>query len=50
MKGLNDIALITSGLGDMPVDWDGKQSVLELKAADYNWQGAEECLPLHVSG
>ena len=41
MKGLNDIALITSGLGDMPVDWDGKQSVLELKAADYNWRQME---------
>jgi hypothetical protein len=41
MKGLKDIALITSGLGQMPVFWDGKDSVLELKAAHYNWKQME---------
>jgi len=32
-----DIELLKDKLLKLPKTWDGKQSVLELKAADYNW-------------
>ena len=37
----NDIADAKEALADLPVVWEGKKSVLELKAADYNWRQME---------
>ncbi|HEY4689376.1 MAG TPA: hypothetical protein VIK33_08700 [Anaerolineae bacterium] len=36
-----DIALAESALANLPADWDGKQCVLELKEANYNWRQME---------
>lgn len=38
---LNDIATVKKALADLPKVWEGKKSVLELKAADYNWRQME---------
>lgn len=37
----NDIKILTAGLKKLPTIWDGKQCVLELKAADYHWKQME---------
>ena len=39
--GANDIDMIKSDLSKMPVLWEGKACVLELKEADYNWRQME---------
>ena len=39
--GAKDIELIKSDLSKMPVLWEGKACVLELKEADYNWRQME---------
>ena len=36
--GANDIKMIKSDLSKMPVMWEGKACVLELKEANYNWR------------
>ncbi len=36
-----DIEIITNALKDMPTNWDGKQSILELKEIDYQWRQME---------
>lgn len=36
-----DIANAKSLLGDLPLAWDGKQSILELKEANYHWKQME---------
>ena len=41
IKGTGDIMHIKSRLADMPIIWEGKSSVLELKEADYNWRQME---------
>lgn len=41
IPGHKDIELIKSHLPHMPILWEGKASVLELKEADYNWQQME---------
>lgn len=37
----NDISAAKAALADLPIIWEGKKSVLELKAADYNWRQME---------
>lgn len=37
----SDIAKAKAALSNLPRVWDGKKSVLELKAADYNWRQME---------
>ncbi len=37
----DDIAKAKAALADLPRVWEGKKSVLELKAADYNWKQME---------
>ena len=41
MKGLKDIEKFKSNLKNLPVHWDGKESILELKEANYNWKQME---------
>ncbi len=36
-----DIANAKTALASLPREWEGKKSVLELKAADYNWRQME---------
>ncbi|MCY4445327.1 MAG: hypothetical protein OXC02_02540 [Rhodobacteraceae bacterium] len=36
-----DISSFKSGLSTLPLDWDGKTCILELKEADYNWKQME---------
>ncbi|MDR2526650.1 MAG: hypothetical protein LBC92_02120 [Rickettsiales bacterium] len=36
-----DISIIKSILAVLPIEWDGKRSILELKYADYNWRQME---------
>ena len=36
-----DVQSFKSKLSNLPVDWEGKASVLELKEADYNWRQME---------
>lgn len=36
-----DIEIIKRKLIDLPRNWDGKQCVLELKEANYNWKQME---------
>lgn len=36
-----DVAIITNALKEMPVDWDGRRSILELKKNDYQWRQME---------
>ena len=38
---LADVAKIKSALGGLPTHWDGKQAILELKEADYQWRQME---------
>lgn len=38
---LSDIAQAKAALATLPCVWEGKNSVLELKAADYNWRQME---------
>ncbi len=38
---INDIDIFKSKLSDLPKEWDGKTSILELKEADYNWRQME---------
>lgn len=38
---INDIDILKSKLSDLPKEWDGKTSILELKEADYNWRQME---------
>jgi len=33
-----DIEIAKAKLADLPLDWDGKNCVLELNDADYNWR------------
>ncbi len=37
----DDVAAMKAALAALPVDWEGKASVLELKEADYNWRQME---------
>lgn len=39
--GASDIELIKSDLLKMPILWEGKACVLELKEANYNWKQME---------
>ncbi|HZX35276.1 MAG TPA: hypothetical protein VFF54_02160 [Thermodesulfobacteriota bacterium] len=41
MTPKKDIQTAKELLSDLPVDWDGKKSVLELKKADFNWRQME---------
>lgn len=36
-----DVAKAKRALSDLPREWDGKKSILELKAANYNWRQTE---------
>ena len=38
---VNDIKYIQKNLTTLPVFWDGKKSILELKNANYNWRQME---------
>jgi hypothetical protein len=38
---MNDFKIAKKALAKLPVEWDGKKSVLELKKADYNWKQME---------
>lgn len=38
---LEDVNVAATALADLPVEWDGKQSILELQEADYNWRQME---------
>jgi len=38
---LDDVGCLKNALLALPRDWDGKASILELKAADYNWRQME---------
>jgi hypothetical protein len=37
----SDIAVAKTLLANLPADWDGRNSVLALKAANYNWRQME---------
>ena len=37
----NDIKILQTELIKLPIIWDGKKSILELKEADYNWRQME---------
>jgi hypothetical protein len=37
----SDVEIAKTLLGNLNADWDGKESVLELKAANYNWRQME---------
>lgn len=41
MSGRDDIKLAKDLLSGLPADWDGKNTVLELKRVDYNWKQME---------
>lgn len=38
---MDDTTVAMKLLSDLPVHWDGKKSILELKEADYNWKQME---------
>lgn len=38
---IQDISIAKQQLSDIPVLWDGRQSILELKEANYNWRQME---------
>jgi hypothetical protein len=38
---LSDLAVLKAKMAHLPVDWEGKTSILELKAANYNWKQME---------
>lgn len=38
---LQDVAVLKNRLANLYTDWDGKESVLRLKEADYNWRQME---------
>ncbi len=38
---LNDVTAIKNALATLPTEWEGKQSILELKEAEYNWRQME---------
>lgn len=38
---LEDIEIALPRLSNLPTCWDGKESILELKTADYNWRQME---------
>jgi hypothetical protein len=40
-KYLKDIEILKENVYKLPIFWDGKNSVLELKEADYNWRQME---------
>ncbi len=37
----SDIETFRLRLSDLPISWDGRSCVLELKEADYNWRQME---------
>ena len=37
----SDVQSFKSKLSNLPIDWEGKASILELKEADYNWRQME---------
>ena len=41
MKPKKDIQSAKSLLSDLPISWDGKKSILELKEANFNWRQME---------
>jgi len=41
MSHLPDITIAKLLLADLPTEWDGKQSILELKNANFNWRQME---------
>ena len=41
MPYLPDITIAKLLLADLPTEWDGKQSILELKNANFNWRQME---------
>lgn len=41
MNAHDDIRVFMERLRSLPTNWDGKKSVLELKAADYQWRQME---------
>ena len=41
MPCLPDITIAKLLLADLPTKWDGKQSILELKNANFNWRQME---------
>ena len=41
MNAHNDIAVFKERLKELPVDWEGRTSILELKEVDYNWRQME---------
>lgn len=41
MSYLQDICIARQLLADLPTQWDGQQSILELKAANFNWRQME---------
>ncbi len=41
MPHLPDITIAKLLLTDLPTEWDGKQSILELKNANFNWRQME---------
>lgn len=38
---ISDIQYIKKNLTNLPIHWDGKECILELKEADYNWRQME---------
>lgn len=38
---LNDIRIFNKYLKNLPINWDGKECIIELKKADYNWRQME---------
>ena len=41
MKGIEDIQSFREVLKNFPTNWDGKECILELKRANYNWRQME---------
>ncbi|MCH9704682.1 MAG: hypothetical protein K0U15_00965 [Proteobacteria bacterium] len=41
MRGLKDISLFQQTLKKIPIEWEGKQCVHELKKFNYHWEQAE---------
>lgn len=40
-KYCEDVAIAKHKLADLPTDWDGKTSILEMKEANFNWRQME---------
>ncbi len=40
-KYKSDVGIAKTALSNLPVTWEGKASVLALKAANYNWKQME---------